>query len=209
MKCLLSNIVLFSVLITGCTNVTVQAPQAVPTVTASKAPSEPSSPVAVAASQPSTVVPGQSSSSCNYFTGSAVEGQAVNVDLCSVSPRSSGTVAFTYSLGSKKMKSEANCDSGTWTTLSDRDVHRPQSLATEKMLSKVCGDRGSSHSSTSQAGAAIVFDPPSNIRSAPNGGILCSVKGKTTINIYGSNGSWYNTDVCGTMGVISADQIRF
>ncbi len=94
MKCLLSNIVLFSVLITGCTNVTVQAPPAVTTVAASKPPAEPSSPVAVAASQPSTVVPIQSSSSCNYFTGRAVEGQAVNVDLCSVSPRSSGTKAL-------------------------------------------------------------------------------------------------------------------
>ena len=210
MKCLLLNTALLAVLMSGCTNVTVQAPQALPTVAASKAPAEqPSSPVAVAVSQPSTPAPTQSSSSCNYFTGKAIEGQAINVDLCSVSPRSSGAIAFTYSLGNQKSRSEANCADGTWTTLSDNSTHRPQSLATERMLNKVCGDRVASHSSTSQAGAAIVFDPPSNVRTAPNGEILCSVKTKTTINIYGANGSWYNTDVCGTMGVISADQIRF
>ena len=91
----------------------------------------------------------------------------------------------------------------------DGETHKPQSSATEKMLNLVCSNRVSTRSSTSQAGAAIVFDPPSNVRMSPNGAILCSVKRKTTIDIYGSSGSWYNTDVCGTMGVISGDQIRF
>ncbi|WP_071839444.1 MULTISPECIES: hypothetical protein [Microcystis] len=30
-----------------------------------------------------------------------------------------------------------------------------------------------------------------------------------TINIYGSVGSWYYTDVCGEMGVIHSSQIKF
>ena len=218
MKSLLSKIVFLPLLITGCTNVTVQAPpQTAPTVTTAKVPSEPSKPVAIPAaigvSAPSRTVPSQSGSSCNYFAGKAIEGQSVNVDLCSVSPKSSGMIAFSYSLGSQQMDSEANCASGTWTTYRDGQTHRPQSSATEKMINRVCGDRGSSQissqSSTSQSGAAIVFDPPSNVRVSPNGAILCSVQRKTTINIYGSSGSWYNTDVCGTMGVISRDQIRF
>ena len=213
MKSPLLKLLLLPVFITSCTNVTVQAPPAtVPTVATAKAPPEQSQPVTrnpvVEASAPT-----QSGSSCNYFAGRAVEGQAVNVNLCSVSPRSSGAIAFSYSLGSQQMDSEANCASGTWTTFRDGQTHRPQSSATEKMLDRVCGNRGSSQissqSSTSQSGAAIVFDPPSNVRTSPNGEILCSIQKRTTINIYGSSGSWYNTDACGTMGVISKDQIRF
>jgi hypothetical protein len=217
MKALLLNLSILPLFISGCTNVTVQAPQqaAVPTVAATKNQSEPSKPSVIEVSEPPTITSTRStsSSSCNYYTGKAVEGQSVNVDLCSVSPKSSGAIAFVYALGSRRMESEANCGNGTWTTLQDGQTHRPQSLATEKMINRVCGDRGAnqilSQSTTSQSGAAIVFDPPSNVRVSPNGAIICSVKRRTTINIYGSVGSWYKTDVCGTMGVISADQIRF
>lgn len=218
MKALVLKIAFLHLLITGCTNVTVQAPQqaAVPTVAATKNPSEPSTPVAtptaIEVSAPATPTR-STNSSCNYYAGRAVEGQSVNVNLCSVTPKSSGAIAFVYALGSRRMESEANCVDGTWKTFQDGQTHRPQSLATEKMIHKVCGDKVSnqilSQSTTSQSGAAIVFDPPSNIRVSPNGAILCSVKRRTTINIYGSVGSWYNTDVCGMMGVISADQIRF
>jgi hypothetical protein len=61
----------------------------------------------------------------------------------------------------------------------------------------------------SQAEVAIVFDPPSNVRQSPNGNFLCSIRERTTINIYGSIGDWYYTDICGTMGVIHSDQITF
>jgi hypothetical protein len=64
-------------------------------------------------------------------------------------------------------------------------------------------------SATSRIGVAIVFDPPSNVRESPNGRILCSVREKTTINIYGSTSSWYYTDVCDNMGVIDSSQITF
>jgi hypothetical protein len=218
MKALLLKLSIPALLMTGCTNVTVQAPQqaAVPTVATTKTSSEPSTPVATPAAieVSAPAAPTRStSSSCNYYAGRAVEGQSVNVDLCSVSPKSSGAIAFVYTLGSKRMESEADCNNGTWTTFYDGQTHRPQSLATEKMINKVCGDRGanqiSSQSTTSRSGAAIVFNPPSNVRVSPNGAIICSVKRRTTINICGSVGSWYKTDACGTMGVISAGQIRF
>lgn len=61
----------------------------------------------------------------------------------------------------------------------------------------------------SQNGVAIVFDPPSNVRDSPNGEILCSVQTQQTINIYGSSGDWYRTDVCGTTGFIHNSQLRF
>lgn len=61
----------------------------------------------------------------------------------------------------------------------------------------------------SKTGIAIVFDPPSNVRKSPNEEILCSVQEKKTINVYGSTGSWYWTDICGTMGVIDSSQVTF
>jgi hypothetical protein len=54
---------------------------------------------------------------------------------------------------------------------------------------------------------ASVFAPPSNVRKSPNGEILCSVSQKKLINLYGTIGSWYYTDICGSMGVIDASQI--
>lgn len=68
----------------------------------------------------------------------------------------------------------------------------------------------SSDSGISKTGVAIVFDPPSNVRKSPNAEeILCSVREKKTISIYNSTGSWYWTDVCGTMGVIDSSQVTF
>lgn len=87
-----------------------------------------------------------------------------------------------------------------------------------------CGTTGVIHSSqirrqnapattttpqTSTTGVALVFDPPSNVRASPNGAILCAVTAKTHINIYGRDGEWYETDACGTMGVIHSGQLTF
>ncbi len=113
------------------------------TIPAPKTPSEGSKPEVTPADPDvpgfSKTVPSQSTiPSCNYFAGKAVNGESVNVDLCSVSQESSGTIAFVYSLASQRMESTANCADGTWTTFYDGQTHRPQSLATEKMLNKVC-----------------------------------------------------------------------
>ncbi len=62
-------------------------------------------------------------------------------------------------------------------------------------------------SNVSKTGVAIVFDPPSNVRKSPSGEILCAVRERITIDIYGSIGSWYYTDICGIIGVIDSSQI--
>ncbi|NJK45795.1 MAG: hypothetical protein HC933_17385 [Pleurocapsa sp. SU_196_0] len=67
----------------------------------------------------------------------------------------------------------------------------------------------SQDSGISKTGVAIVFDPPSNVRKSPNEEILCSIREKKTINVYGSTGSWYWTDICGTMEVIDSSQVTF
>lgn len=76
--------------------------------------------------------------SCNYFAGTAVEGQKVNLNTCSVDRVSYKSADFTYYLGNKKFRSQANCSNGTWTTFSNGQVHRPQSHATQNMLNVVC-----------------------------------------------------------------------
>lgn len=160
-----------------------------------------------------TVAPGSAqkaiAQNCNYYAGTAVTGASVNVDLCSISVASSQSVDFVYYLGDTKIYSQANCAEGYWTSFSDGETHRPQSQATQDMLNVVCGYLSSSPPNTSSAGAATVFNPPSNVRTSPNGDILCSVQRVSTINIYGSTGEWYYTDVCGTMGVIHSSQLRF
>ncbi len=77
-------------------------------------------------------------SECSYFTGNAIEGQAVNLDLCSVNARNVENVSFVYSLGDRRLESVANCATGTWTTFADQKVHRPLSFATQKMIDRVC-----------------------------------------------------------------------
>lgn len=61
--------------------------------------------------------------------------------------------------------------------------------------------------------AALVFNPPSNVRAAPNGTIICVIRNKETINVFGTtsapDGIWYYTDACGRTGVIHAGQLRF
>lgn len=68
----------------------------------------------------------------------------------------------------------------------------------------------------SSARTAVIIDPPTNIRAAPNGRVLCIARTRgTVVNILGStgvsdnNGSWYYTDYCGGQGVVHSSQIRF
>jgi hypothetical protein len=150
-----------------------------------------------------------SAQSCNYFAGTAVAGQNVNVDICSISRASYQSVDFVYYLGNEKVISQANCNNGTWIAFSTRQVNRPQSQATQNMLNVVCNYRSSRFNSIVDSGKAFIFDPPSNVRTSPNGNILCSVKTSTTINVYGSVNSWYYTDVCGRIGLIHSSQIQF
>jgi hypothetical protein len=76
--------------------------------------------------------------SCNYFAGTAVTGQKVNLNTCSVKRGAGGIVNFIYSLGNKKISSKADCQNSTWITMHDSVVHRPQSQATQRMLDRVC-----------------------------------------------------------------------
>jgi hypothetical protein len=146
-----------------------------------------------------------------YESGTAVDGQAVRVDLSSIRQISNrGEVEFAYSLGNERISSIANCSNGTWVTLPELKTHSPKSAATRNMITRVCrGISSGGEATVSPFGAAIVFDPPSNIRSTPNGSILCSVTSRGTIPIQGREGEWYITDYCGSLGYIHQGQVKF
>jgi hypothetical protein len=148
--------------------------------------------------------------SSNYFAGTAVGGQAVNVDLNSIRQVSANSLDFTYYVGSTPIYAQANCPGGYWVTFPERQTNRPQSAATQRMLSKVCSYLSiGAPRETPAPGVALVFDPPSNVRGTPNGSILCSVRTRQAINVYAKEGQWYVTDYCGGRGYIHEGQVRF
>lgn len=64
---------------------------------------------------------------------------------------------------------------------------------------------------------AHVYDPPSNIRTKPDGVLLCTITKPTNITVYEYAGTtydgtrevkWYYTDACGSMGVMAYSQFR-
>jgi hypothetical protein len=144
--------------------------------------------------------------SCNTYMGQAVTGASVNVDRCSIQWASERSVNFTYYLGQMKINAQAHCWDNTWTTFHDGITHSPMSAATQNMLNFVCGDSGGNPGATA---TAFVFAPPSNVRTYANGPILCTVRSRQTINLYGNEGSWFYTDVCGSMGMIHNSQLQF
>lgn len=149
-------------------------------------------------------------SSCEYPTGNSKDGQSITVDVCSIQSDNSESISFTYYLGNEKVDSLANCVEGSWTTFPEKQVQRPQSAATQKMLDRVCSSKSDKAvgGSISQR-TALIFDPPSNVRISPNGEILCSIKEKTRVTINQTNGDWYNVDICASSGWIKADQLKF
>ena len=138
--------------------------------------------------------------SCYRYAGDSAIGQEVTVNLCSISAIGNRQVNFTYYLDDEPIASRADCTSGSWTTFPEGQTHLPQSRATKSMISSVC---------RAVAEIAVVFAPPSNVRTFPNGPILCTLEREGNLSTYGSTDSWYYTDACGSFGVIHSSQIRF
>lgn len=138
--------------------------------------------------------------SCLYYVGDSSSGQEIAVDTCSISRASNRSVDFIYYLGDESIVSQADCQTGGWTTFPEREIHQPQSRATRRMVSTVCREL---------AELAVVFAPPSNVRTSPDGPILCTLEKEGNLSTYGSSNSWYYTDACGSFGVIHSSQIRF
>ena len=143
----------------------------------------------------------------SYYAGTAAGGQSITVDLDSVSSASQYRANFIYYLGNERVPSQASCaGGGSWMALDTGVVYQPQSSATRNMLDAVCSRLANINQSTQ---TALVHEPPSNVRAAPNGAILCAVSTQSYINVYGRTGAWYLTDACGQTGYIHNSQIVF
>ena len=144
---------------------------------------------------------------CDYSTGIAVGGQNISIDLCSISRVSSRNVRFEYYLGDERIQAQANCQSRTWITYPEQAVNRPQSQATRDMLQIVC----TAPSFNEGIAIGVVFDPPSNVRSSPNGSIICTISKLTAIELSGGvvGDGWLRTNFCGRGGVIHRNQVLF
>jgi serine/threonine protein kinase, bacterial len=151
--------------------------------------------------------------------GASVTGAPIRLLMGSINKRENQYREFQYQLGNSTVQALANCSDQSWTSYPERQVNRPQSPATERMLSLVCGPTplANQPSSTSVAitgsatypGTAIVFDPPSNVRTKPGGAFLCTVESERTIPVGQAQGEWYPTSACGENGFIHGSQVRF
>lgn len=137
--------------------------------------------------------------------GESVSGEPIRLLLNSIRYGEGGTSAFSYQLGNATVEALANCRDRSWTSYPERRINRPQSPATEQMLNRVCdrADRGA------LAGVAIVHDPPSNIRSTPNGAVLCTIDSRRTIRVGEPRDDWHPTSACGRAGFIHSSQLQF
>jgi hypothetical protein len=143
--------------------------------------------------------------------GEAVDGQAVRLDTTSITRNgTSGSWwgGFTYYLGEEQIDAEVHCGEGAWYV----DGHRytPQSQTTENMIRLVCSARHITDEARGEDMAyMLVFDPPSNVRSSPDGSVLCSVEQISIIRVYVEpRDGWYSTRACGSNGWIHESQIR-
>lgn len=148
--------------------------------------------------------------------GSSVTGAPIRLLMGSINQRDAQFREFTYQLGNETVQALANCSDHSWISYPERQLNRPQSAATERMLNTVCTSAGSlgaappaPAASAAFPGVAIVFDPPSNVRSAPGGGFLCAIDSRRTIRVGQLQGSWYPTSACGSTGFIHKSQVRF
>ena len=151
--------------------------------------------------------------------GASVTGVPIRLLMQSINTRDRQFRDFQYQLGSSTVAAMANCTDQSWTSYPERQLNRPQSPATERMLSLVCGNTPIANQPAPAApaaspdlaypGVAIVFDPPSNVRSSPGGTFLCTVNDKRTIRVGQTQGEWYPTSACGAKGFIHRSQVRF
>lgn len=194
------------------------------TATAPKAPSSPSqsappapSPTAAAPQESPQPTPANAAPKPNPSVvelGQASTGAPIRLLMGSINQRDAQFREFTYQLGNDSVQAMANCTDQSWTSYPERQVNRPQSPATERMLALVCGTAPSvaAPSPTADAsfpGVAIVFDPPSNVRRQPGGGFLCTIDTRRSIRVGQAQGDWYPTSACGTRGFIHKSQVRF
>ena len=160
-----------------------------------------------------------------YYAGQSSTGQSVVLDTSSI--YASGDILeegsyhanFVYFLDGERLPSQANCKGEyTWRVRGEGPIYSPESQATQNMINSVCGPLMSYVSMFDPDRSmepvvprvAVLKESLSEVRNAPGGDILCSVEGRSFINVHGHLDGWYSTDICrGRMGVVHSSQINY
>lgn len=157
-----------------------------------------------------SLVIGQPAQAEMLTLGTASGGQSIKLDTDSIQRNGrsmSWWAGFTYYLGGERLEAGAHCGQGIWSV--DNQTYKPQSQATRNMISVVCSAR---HIDSEQedTGYMLVFAPPSNVRSSPNGPVKCTLKNMQVVPVYSEpRGDWFATGACGNGGGwIHRSQIR-
>lgn len=75
--------------------------------------------------------------------GQASTGTPIRLLMGSINQRDAQYREFTYQLGNDNVQAMANCTDQCWTSYPERQVNRPHSPATERMLTLFCGTTAS------------------------------------------------------------------
>lgn len=166
-------------------------------------------PVAVVPAAPSTIPsPAAPTAPAGMLVlGTASTGQTVSLDTNSI-PFTEGTYAnATYYLGEEKLAASIHCGQNYWTVKGDSTRYTPQSQATQNLVTLACSIRQSNNKIEGMS-YVVVYYPPSNVRSTPNGSVKCVIENMQIIRVVGEpRGTWYSTTACGG-GWIDQSQIR-
>ncbi len=160
------------------------------------APSPVAPPVTISAPAPAGVL----------VLGTASTGQTISLDTNSI-PFDDGAYAqATYYLGDERLEATIHCGQNYWTVKGDSTRYTPQSQATQNLVTLACQSRFIKENE--RMNHFIVYDPPSNVRSAPNGSVKCVIENMEIIQVVNEpRGTWYSTTKCGG-GWIDESQIR-
>jgi len=142
--------------------------------------------------------------------GTASTGETLTLDTDSIprAPRASIRALgnATYYLNDERIDAEINCGRGSWTVRGSSTQYRPQSQATRNLVSLACSI-SRIDDQREDTGYLLVYDPPSNVRSTPNGSVKCVIDTMRIIRVYSEpRNGWYQTDACD--GWISESQVR-
>ena len=136
--------------------------------------------------------------------GASLTGARIRLLANTIRKGEKDTHAFTCQLGDTKIDAIANCSDGSWISYPERQLNRPQSPATERMLMRICG----TSAERALPSVAFVHDPPGNVRVTPAGDFQCTIDSKSTIRVSQLDGDWYSTTACGREGFIHRSQLK-
>lgn len=128
------------------------------------------------------------------FLGNASNDEAVYLDTQSISFDDEISVRAVYYLGKAKHLATINCSETFWTVEGDKTKYKPMTQASKNLIALAC-DIKKVKDKNEGIGYFIVYDPPANLRSTPNGSIICKIDTMQLIKPHGDpQNDWYSTD---------------